>query len=552
MNQHGAQDDVGKVISYHERTKHHPRRYAKSPGYLDWENEPNPFRLYEVASVVPLPLAQTDPDGAYVRLYNRLPGSSLPFTIGHLSKFLELSVGLSAWKRYGTSSWALRMNPSSGNLHPTETHLILPPLIERSPLGGVFHYTPLYHALEQRASFGEDLWSMVTEHFGRDGFLVALSSIYWREAWKYGERAFRYCNHDAGHALACLSFSGNLLGWKVTYLGGLSDGDIERMLGFDKTEWMPYDEEHVDLICYVYRDVERDLPRDIPQAAIDGFASLRFTGTPNPLSREHVRWDVIDEVSRLTAKPKLSGERWSHPGFELVEREPPVIGAATVIRQRRSAQAYDGSTFIRREDFLALLHRTVPRRGTAPFDVELGETLVHLLIFAHRVHGIERGLYLLVRNTSHLDDLKGKCRKDLVWQRVTGTPDSLPLYLLRRGDYREDAATASCYQDIAGDGAFSVGMIARFRDALAGSPFIYRRLFWETGMIGQVLYLEAEARGMRGTGIGCFFDDVVHGFMGLSDNAYQSLYHFTVGGALDDSRITTLPPYHHLKGQRAE
>ncbi|MGE5237717.1 MAG: nitroreductase family protein, partial [Chloroflexota bacterium] len=127
----------------------------------------------------------------------------------------------------------------------------------------------------------------------------------------------------------------------------------------------------------------------------------------------------------------------------------------------------------------------------------------------------------------------------------------LLLYLLRRGDYREDAATASCYQDIAGDGAFSAGMIARFRDALTGRPFMYRRLFWETGMVGQVLYLEAEARGVKGTGIGCFFDDVVHGLMGLADNAYQSLYHFTVGGALDDSRITTLPPYHHLKGQRA-
>ncbi|HSB51522.1 MAG TPA: nitroreductase family protein [Dissulfurispiraceae bacterium] len=551
MNRQEAQDDVARVISYHERTKHQPRRYAKSPAYLDWENEPNPFRLYEGASVIPLPLAEADPSGTYAHLYERLPGLSLPFTIGHVSKFLELSVGLSAWKRYGTSSWALRMNPSSGNLHPTETHLILPPLAERSPLGGVFHYTPLYHALEQRASFGEDLWSMVTEHFGRDGFFVALSSIYWREAWKYGERAFRYCNHDAGHALACLSFSGSLLGWKVSYLSTLSDSDAERVLGFDKTEWTPYDEEHFDLMCYVYRDVEVDLPRDLPPAVIDGFASLTFAGTPNPLSREHVRWDVIREASRLTAKPRLPEERWSHPDYKVMKWEAPVIEGAKVIRRRRSAQAYDGSTFIRREDFFAMLHRTVPMRGTAPFDVELGETLVHLLIFAHRIHGIEQGLYLLVRNTGDLDDLKEKCRRDFIWQRVAGAPDLLLLYLLRRGDYREDAATASCYQDIAGDGAFSAGMIARFRDALTGRPFMYRRLFWETGMVGQVLYLEAEARGVRGTGIGCFFDDVVHGLMGLTDNAYQSLYHFTVGGALDDSRITTLPPYRHLKEQRA-
>ena len=62
-------------------------------------------------------------------------------------------------------------------------------------------------------------------------------------------------------------------------------------------------------------------------------------------------------------------------------------------------------------------------------------------------------------------------------------------------------------------------------------------------MIGQVLYLEAEAAGVRGTGIGCFFDDAVHEVFGLHGRAYQSLYHFTVGSPVEDTRLTTLPPY---------
>jgi hypothetical protein len=66
-------------------------------------------------------------------------------------------------------------------------------------------------------------------------------------------------------------------------------------------------------------------------------------------------------------------------------------------------------------------------------------------------------------------------------------------------------------------------------------------------MIGQVLYLEAEAHGVRGTGIGCFFDDAVHDMLGFSDNRFQSLYHFTIGKPVEDSRLTTYPPYHHLK-----
>jgi hypothetical protein len=123
----------------------------------------------------------------------------------------------------------------------------------------------------------------------------------------------------------------------------------------------------------------------------------------------------------------------------------------------------------------------------------------------------------------------------------------LNLYLLQKGDFRREATFASCQQDIAGDGAFSVGMIAKFKENIENNPFLYRRLFWETGMIGQVLYLEAEAHSIRGTGIGCFFDDVVHKLLGFDDNTYQSLYHFTIGSALEDKRITTLPPYYHLE-----
>jgi hypothetical protein len=62
-----------------------------------------------------------------------------------------------------------------------------------------------------------------------------------------------------------------------------------------------------------------------------------------------------------------------------------------------------------------------------------------------------------------------------------------------------------------------------------------------------MLYLEAEAFCLRGTGIGCFFDDPMHELLGLSDLKYQSIYHFTLGGNVNDPRLTTLPPYSEIK-----
>jgi len=90
-------------------------------------------------------------------------------------------------------------------------------------------------------------------------------------------------------------------------------------------------------------------------------------------------------------------------------------------------------------------------------------------------------------------------------------------------------------------------MITALSESVKSSPYRYRHLFWEAGIIGQVLYLGAEAHGLRGTGIGCYFDDDIHQLLGLKNNHYQSLYHFTVGHPLEDKRLTTLPAYHHLK-----
>jgi hypothetical protein len=120
----------------------------------------------------------------------------------------------------------------------------------------------------------------------------------------------------------------------------------------------------------------------------------------------------------------------------------------------------------------------------------------------------------------------------------------LLLYLLRVGNYQSLAAQLSCGQDIAGQGAFSLAMLAEYQDALAryGAPF-YRNLFWEAGMVGQILYLEAEAAAVRATGIGCYFDDPVHRAFGIASRAWQSLYHLSIGGAVEDARLTTLPAY---------
>jgi hypothetical protein len=225
--------------------------------------------------------------------------------------------------------------------------------------------------------------------------------------------------------------------------------------------------------------------------------------------------------------------------------------AARIIHQRRSLLACDGTTSIAAERFYRMLERVMPRveldaaQRPAPWDAIPWAPAIHFGLFVHRVAGLERGLYAMARDPRKLPELKERMHAHFAWQAPPGCPESLPLYLLEIGDARQLASQVSCHQDIAGDGAFSLGMLAEYQASLAAhGPSFYRRLFWEAGAIGQVLYLEAEAAGVRATGIGCFFDDAVHQVFGFDGLAFQSLYHFTVGGHVDDPRLTTLPAYH--------
>ena len=528
---------------YHEQTKHHFQRYARSAGSLDWANQPNPFRFYAGVEALPLPLLAVDPAGGHRSLYERSGNVYQGFTRSTIGACLELALGLSAWKSVPGSTWSLRMNPSSGNLHPTEAHLILPEL--PGVPGGIFHDQAYQHALEQRAVVPGRLGHQLQVHLQAEGFLMACTSIFWREAWKYGERAFRYCQHDIGHALAGLSFSANLLGWQVTWLTAVTDAEIAQLLGFHKTRWPEFESEQPEILCFIHRAGAQPIPRSLPVEIVAAFADLEFQGIPNQLSAAHLDWELIAQVAEATTHLKKSAAPvppiLARPFFaRAAEAKTP---AAQLIRQRRSAVAFDGVSTLPKTQLFGLLDKTLPRPDCAPFDLGLTGAEVQLLVFVHRVTGLDPGLYFWLRGDQALPALQQQCHRQFLWQRVD---PAVPLYLLQTGDFQDPAITVSCQQSIAGDSAFAVGMIARFRDPIEADAARYRQLLWEAGLIGQVLYLEAEAQGLRGTGIGCFFDDPVHQLLGLKDDTFQSLYHFTVGGPLEDDRLLARA-YPHLE-----
>ena len=208
--------------------------------------------------------------------------------------------------------------------------------------------------------------------------------------------------------------------------------------------------------------------------------------------------------------------------------------------QRRSAVAFDGVSSMSADQFFGMLARVMPAAGSI-WDVAWWTPRIHLALFVHRIDGVAPGLYALGREPRGFERLLTAVSADLLREPAH---DTLPLVRLAVGPARAMARRLSCDQDIASDGCYSLGMIADFDASLdEHGPAFYRNLFWESGMVGQRLYLDAEAAGLRATGIGCFYDDAVHDVLGLKGHAFQSLYHFTVGAPVEDARITTEPGY---------
>jgi len=518
---------------------------ARAPGYLDWANQPDPFRRYDGAPIEPLPLNVPDPTLDYSALHQPAGGGAAPFDRRGVAKLLELSLGLAAWKARGRERWALRINPSSGNLHPTEAYLFS--LQVTGIADGLYHYLPLTHSLARRCEFDPSTARSLAQHFRAPGLLVALSSVIWREAWKYGERAFRYCQLDLGHALAALRFAARMQGWRLTCLDQVGHAALARLLGFDRTAWTPLEEEEPELLCCLEACGDLPPPRHLPPNLTAQWPAFPLAGDPRPLSATRREWAVCAQVAAATRQPAGVATESPPPLDTPQPIDPLGTPAAVVVRRRRSAVAFNPEGRMDRTRFFRMLAATLPDGRRPPFDVAIGPSRISLLLFVHQVTGLTPGLYLFLRRFDHGAKLRRRLSPELRWAPADPTKR---LQLLRAGDFRVEAIEVACNQEIAGFSVFSLAMLAEFQAPVAAAPWRYRQLYWEAGMIGQALYLEAEALGYRGTGIGCYFDDALHALIGLEDDAWQDLYHFTVGTPVADRRLQTYPPYDHLPPSR--
>ena len=487
---------------YHDATKHSPdslRRNEDEP--LDWANMPDPFRHYEGVPVLDLP---ADPPAPQVPALDVLKGEAgVPADVdgaGFLSQLLFHAAAISATKRVPAADfeYALRVNPSSGNLHPTEFHFATRGL--KNWPDGLYHYRPSSHMAEQRA-----LGDFTERLIGEPASLVfILTSIAWREAWKYRERAYRYCLHDVGHAWEALALSAKASGCESFAWGHFSDEEVTKTCRLHDDEWPM-------LLVRLSGD-------GLPVARPDGGNETWFEGRPNRLSEVPIAYPLIEGIQSATRyityrnaprpAPAVSGSG----AISLPESAWSPQSFGRVARKRRSALNFTGPPSITLAELSALLEVTAQ-----PYLADFaGSRFVQLYLYAHRIEGLAQGVYRY-------------------W------PQGNSLELVRSGDQKVMIAGLSLGQSLAGNACVAFSMIGDLERAVrANGDRGYRYVHMEAGAIGHRLYVAAEALGLGATGIGAFFDDDVNRYLDLSEGpgSYgQVVYHFAVGHPVPDPRI---------------
>jgi SagB-type dehydrogenase family enzyme len=231
-------DYIEAARVYHELTKHSYTSVRSSPHFLDWDIKPMPYKIYPGAASIALPRDLALPEMPTLSaISDSSVNPSLQIGIDALTRILFCANGLTRKKSIGGDGeeYHFRAAPSAGALYPIEVYVAAAKVdgVE----AGLYHFSPADLRMSGlRRGDWRDYIARAAAHnpaISRAQAVLVLTSIYWRSAWKYRARAYRYCYWDSGTLLANLLAAAAAEKIAAQVVTSFEDLAIESMLGVD-------------------------------------------------------------------------------------------------------------------------------------------------------------------------------------------------------------------------------------------------------------------------------------------------------------------------------
>src|SRR6266478_587252 len=478
--------------SYHNATKHSYTSVRNSQHFLDFNNQPLPFKIYPTLEPSPLP---ADVRQTGIAALSAISESVPPQTdsapdLEAVAQLLYLSAGITRHRKYPGSEIYFRAAACTGALYEVELYLVCGDLANLE--AGLYHFAPAEFGL-RRLRVG-DYRAVLVEATGGEPAVahapltIICTCIYWRNAWKYQARTYRHFGWDNGTLLANLLAVATALGMPAKLICGFVDADVNRLLDVD-----PGREVAFSLVALGhFAALAQQLPSEI--SAID-LESV-------PLSRNETVYPAMHEIhaaSSLRSAEEVETWRGNTPVNELPPPTNPIVPLRSysdaemprdpieqVILRRGSARKF-AQVPIELPQLSTMLDRAT-RGIPADFLDPQGTHLNDLYLIVNAVEGLEPGAY-----TYHRDGHVLEC--------------------LKPGNFRAQAGHLGLDQQLPAEAAADIFFLANLQMILElfGNRG-YRAVQLEAGILSGKLYLGAYAQHVSATGLTFYDDEVIRFF----------------------------------------
>lgn len=486
--------EIEAAWHYHNLTKHSYQSIRADRHYLDWSNQPSPFKIYPGLEPIALPrsLVQTLAPALEVVASTgaEFAGEKMP-DLARLASILYYSAGVTKHKTYPGGELYFRAAACAGALYPTEVYVVCGDLDGLS--AGVYHFNPGDFAL--RALREGDLRGALARASGNEPRVTSapvtliFTSISWRSTWKYRDRAYRYHFWDNGMIAANALAIGAAHELPAEVVMGFTEENVNKLIGIDGRQ-----ELALSLLAIGHTEVGLS---DCP--SIEELPEINFEVIP--ISVAPVDYPSIREMHAASSLAGLNEVReWRNATIDSVnvqlegEEFPlatstdanPTDSIEDVIQRRGSTRRFARKPMPFAD--LSTIVDNATRGFTADFLERDRRALNDIYAIVNRVEGIPPGAYFYRGN-----------------ERV--------LEMLKPGEFSEKAAYLALGQDLAGDACATFFFMSDLKAVLEvyGSRG-YRAAQMEAGIIGGKMYLAAYALKRGATGLTFYDDDVTEFF----------------------------------------
>jgi SagB-type dehydrogenase family enzyme len=501
--------------NYHQATTHSYTSVRTNPHFLDFGNQPLPFKIYPALepSRMPTQVRQTGV-AALSAIAGSVPAQTLVPTntapdLEAVAQLLYLSAGITRQRKYSGGEIYFRAAACTGALYEVELYLVCGDLGDLQ--AGVYHFAPAEFGL-RRLRAG-DYRSVLVEATGGEPAIahapltIVCTCTYWRNAWKYQARTYRHFGWDNGTLLANLLAVATALDLPAKVVCGFVDATVNGLLDVDSQREVAF-----SLVALGHDSglSSQTAPRVLTDISPLGFETV-------PLSRQEIDYplmremhaasslDSAEEVAAWRVDTARSHTELGHTEVDyagvtdslptagplvrlqpLSDAEMPHDPIEQVILRRGSSRQF-ARTPISLAQLSTMLDRAT-RGVPADFLDPMRSQLNHLYLIVHAVEGLEPGAYVFHRERGVLECLK-------------------------HGNFRDRAGYLGLEQQLPADAAVDIFFLADLRPILQrfGNRG-YRAVQLEAGILGGKLYLATYAQRLGATGLTFYDDDVTRFF----------------------------------------